>query len=176
MRTMSGSTPFPARSPTQTNHYPPYSPTHSNRPYYNHEYVQHPPPSHVMQTPPPFAPASIVHSPHHSRQPTLASPLPPPNSSLPPPPPSASNYQPLTSSPPYSLQRTYSGHVGPGSMPAPYETTPTSHTHPHSRSGSILQSPIREHHPIQNGVHHDNQGSDSRPQSKEVSRKTSQLS
>ena len=41
---MSGSTPYAARSPTQSNPYPPYSPTHPNRPFYNHEYQQIPPP------------------------------------------------------------------------------------------------------------------------------------
>jgi hypothetical protein len=163
---MSGSAPFPAaRSPTQSNHFPPpYSPTHSNRPYYNHEYPQ-PPPQHVMQTPPPFPPASLVHSPHHAR-PGLTSPLPPPSSSLPPPPPGNSTYQPLTSSPPYPIQRTYAGHMG--NMPAPYEGTPTSHAHPSSRQESVLQSPIREHHPMPNGLLREHQASDLRPQSKEV--------
>jgi hypothetical protein len=167
---MSGSAPFPARSPTQSNHYPPYSPTHPSRPYYSHDYHQppqpQPPPS--MQTPPPFAPASLVHSPHLSRQPSLTSPLPPHNSSLPPPPPINPTYHPLTSSPPYQAQRRYSGHMPPGGAP-PYESTYPSHGNSTSRSGSSLQSPIKEHHPIQNGIHRDSASNASSPQSKEAS-------
>ena len=167
---MSGSTPYAARSPTQSNPYPPYSPTHPNRPFYNHEYQQIPPPppaSHVMQTPPPFAPASLAHSPHHGR--SLASPIVAPNSSLPPPPPGSSvAYSQVTSSPPYGLQRTYSGHLVQTAMPPPYEGTPSSHAHPHSRQGSIIQSPVREHYPLQNGFPRDQPQSNSRPQSKDV--------
>jgi hypothetical protein len=163
---MSGSTPYPARSPTQP--YPPYSPTHPNRPYYSHEYQQiAPPPPHVMQTPPPFAPASLAHSPHQGR--SLASPLSALNNGIPPAPNSATTYQQHTSSPPYLHQRSYSGHLVQSSMPPPYEGTPSGHGHPPSRQGSMLQSPIREQYPIQNGIVRDNLQSDASPPSKEVS-------
>ena len=167
---MSGSAPYAVRSPTLSNPYPPpYSPTHPNRPYYTHDYQQiPPPPPHVMQTPPPFAPASLVHSPHLGR--SLASPVPASNNSIaPPPPPSSStSYQQVNSSPPYSLPRTYSGHLVQTGMMPPYDGTPSSHAHPPSRQGSVIQSPVREHYRLQNGTPREQPQSDSRPQSKEV--------
>ncbi|KAI1612220.1 adenosinetriphosphatase [Exophiala viscosa] len=166
---MSGSTPFTARSPTQSNQYPPYSPSHSNRPYYGHEPYQIPPPQHLTQTPPPFPPASLVHSPHQHRQPTLASPLPASNA-LPPPPPPVGNVpgypQQLTSSPPFALQRSYQGHLPPPNMPPQYDGAP-SHAHPPGPPAPGLQSPIRSHHNLSNGRPTDNLHPDSRPQSKE---------
>lgn len=169
---MSGSTPFTARSPTQSNQYPPYSPSHPNRPYFGHEPFQIPPPQHLMQTPPPFQPASLVHSPHQHRQSSLASPLPAPNALPPPPPPppvgNAPGYaQPLNSSPPFSLQRSYPGHLVPPTMPPQYDGT-SSHAHPPGPPASGLQSPIRDHHSLSNGRLADNHHTESRPQSKEV--------
>ncbi|KIW97294.1 uncharacterized protein Z519_02686 [Cladophialophora bantiana CBS 173.52] len=170
---MSGSTPYAVRSPTQSNQYPPpYSPSHPNRPFFGHEPFQMPP-QHLIQTPPPFPPASLVHSPHHTR-PTLASPL-PSTSALPPPPPpplpppsigAGPPYQPLTSSPPFSLQRTYSGHLVHPSMPSPYDVNP-SHAHPPGPPSSALQSPMRDHHSLSNGRPADMSSSESRPQSKD---------
>lgn len=166
---MSGSTPYPARSPNAQSHpyAPPYSPTHASRPYYTHDYQQiPPPPPHVMQTPP-FAPASLVRSPHLGRP--LASPLPPPSNGLPPPPTNSSTAYQVTSSPPYPVQqRTYSGHLVQAGMAHHYDGTPSSHTHPSSRQGSILQSPIRDQFPVQNGVSREHYQSESRPQSKDV--------
>jgi chromatin-remodeling ATPase INO80 len=66
------------------------------------------------------------------------------------------------------MHRTYPGHLVQPGMPPPYEGTPSSHAHPLSRQGSILQSPVRKHYPIQNGLPRDPPQSDSRPQSKEV--------
>ncbi|KIW76047.1 hypothetical protein Z517_10792 [Fonsecaea pedrosoi CBS 271.37] len=169
---MSGSTPYAVRSPTQSNQYPPpYSPTHPNRPFFVHEPFQIPP-QHLIQTPPPFPPASLVHSPHHTR-PTLASPL-PSASALPPPPPpplppsigAGPQYQPLTSSPPFALQRSYSGHLVHPSMPSAYDVNP-SHAHPAGPPSSALQSPLRDHHSLTNGRPGDISSSDSRPQSKD---------
>ena len=176
---MSGSTPYAVRSPTQSNQYPPpYSPNHPNRSFFGHEPFQIPPPQHLMQTPPPFPPASLVHSPHYNR-PTLASPLPAPNV-LPPPPPPPSigmgpHYQPLSSSPPFALQRTYSGHLVHPTMSAQYDGHP-SHAHPLGPAGSALQSPIREHHSLTIGRPSDMSSSESRPQSKDVSSRELTLS
>ncbi|OAP61220.1 hypothetical protein AYL99_03421 [Fonsecaea erecta] len=171
---MSGSTPYAVRSPTQSNQYPPpYSPTHPNRPFFGHEPFQIPP-QHLIQTPPPFPPASLVHSPHHTR-PTLASPLPPASALPPPPPPPAlpppigagpQQYQPLTSSPPFTLQRTYSGHLVHPGMPSPYDVNP-SHAHPPGPQNPALQSPMRDHHSLTNGRPGDMSSSESRPQSKD---------
>ena len=169
---MSGSTPYTARSPTQSNQYPPYSPTHPSRPYYGHEPYQISP-HNILQTPPPFAPVSLVQSPHHPRPPSLASPLAAANP-LPPPPPAPLGvgppYQPLNSSPPYNLQRSYSGHLVHQSMPA-FDGTPT-HAHPSGQTSPSLQSPLREHHAVTNGRATETSTSDSRPQSKEVCRPT----
>ncbi|KIW20504.1 hypothetical protein PV08_01079 [Exophiala spinifera] len=166
---MSGSTPFTARSPTQSNQYPPYSPTHPNRPFFGHEPFQIPPPQHLMQTPPPFQPASLAQSPHHNRPPALASPLPAPNG-LPPPPVPVGNGPPqypqgLTSSPPYPLQRTYSGHLipPPPGMASQYDAP--SHGHP---AGPALQpSPLREPQHLSNGRPAETYVAESRPQSKD---------
>src|ERR1700710_1534603 len=165
---MSGSTPYAVRSPSQSNpqYPPPYSPTHPNRPYFGHEPYSIPPPQHIMQTPPPFSPASLVHSPLHNR-PTLASPLAAPTASLPPPPLPVGagpqyQHQPLPSSPPFALQRSYSGHLVHPIMPSQYDVNP-SHAHP------ALQSPLREHHSLTNGRPTEMSSSESRPQSKDVS-------
>ncbi|RMZ86182.1 hypothetical protein DV737_g280, partial [Chaetothyriales sp. CBS 132003] len=186
---MSGSAPFSAHSPTQqAAHYPahqsslppppaqpppPYSPTHTNRAFYSHEYGQGAS-AHVMHTPPPFTPASLVHSPHHH--------------SLPPAPPSNSSFQPMTSSPPYGLHGPFSRGSVPPTMPVVYTNGPSDHAHSGSRSGSLLQSPIREHQAVVNGSPRDEQavgsqtvgsqtvGSQtvgSRPGSKEKSDRTS---
>jgi hypothetical protein len=166
---MSGSTPYAVRSPSQPNHqYPPqpFSPTHPNRPYFAHEPgYSIPPPQHLVQTPP-FPPASIVHSPLHTR-PTLASPLPAPTALPPPPLPvgAGPQYQSLPASPPFALQRSYSGHLIHAPMMAPYDGN-SSHAHP---STSALQSPLREHHNLPNGRPSENSTGESRPQSKDVS-------
>ncbi|KAJ9611550.1 putative DNA helicase ino80 [Cladophialophora chaetospira] len=162
---MSGSTPYAVRSPSQSNQYPPaFSPTHPSRPYFGHDPFSIPPPQHLVQTPP-FPPASLVQSPLHSR-PTLASPLPLPTALPPPPPPSIGagpQYQGLPSSPPFALQRSYSGHLIHPAMSTAYDVHP-SHAHP---SSSALQSPLREHHSLTNGRPSDLSSSDSRPQSKD---------
>lgn len=171
---MSGSTPYAVRSPSQSNQYPPpFSPTHQTRPYFGHEPFQIPPPQHLIQTPPPppFPPSSLVQSPLHNR-PTLASPLPAPTALPPPPPPPPSlgagpQYHPLPSSPPFPLQRTYSGHLVHPTMSATYDVNP-SHAHPLGPPGSVLQSPLREHHNLINGRPTENPPSESRPQSKDV--------
>src|SRR6201996_72554 len=166
---MSGSTPYAVRSPSQSNQYPPpYSPTHPNRPFFGHEPFSIPPPQHLVQTPP-FPPASLVQSPLHNR-PTLASPLPAPTALPPPPPPPGSigagpQYQSLPSSPPFALQRSYSGHLVHPIMPPQYDGNPP-HAHP---AGSALQSPLREHHSLTNGRPSEMSSSESRPQSKDVS-------
>ncbi|ETI23502.1 hypothetical protein G647_05304 [Cladophialophora carrionii CBS 160.54] len=164
---MSGSSPYAVRSPSQSNQYPPpYSPTRPNRPFFGHEPFSIPPPQHLVQTPP-FPPTSLVQSPLHNR-PTLASPLPAPNALPPPPPPPPSigagpQYQPLPSSPPFALQRSYSGHLVHPTMPPQYDGTP-SHAHPTS---SALQSPLREYHSLTNGRPSEISSSESRPQSKD---------
>lgn len=165
---MSGSTPFTARSPTQSNQYPPYSPTHQNRPFFGHEPYQIPP-QHLIQTPP-FQPVSLAQSPHLSRAPIQPSPLPVPNV-LPPPPPSigtAPQYQPpMTSSPPYALQRTYSGHSFAPTMSSQYDSIPT-HAHPLAPVSAGLSSPARDLHHLSNGRPADHPPSEPRPQSKDV--------
>lgn len=162
---MSGS--IPAQSPTQKAYPPPYSPTHSSgRPFYNHEY-QSLPPQHLMQTPPPFAPTSVAHSPHQARRSSITSPLPAPSHIVPHPGNVTSPYQ-QTSSPPYSLQRTYSGHLVQTAMAGQYERPPSSHSHPTSRQSS-LQSPLREHRQMQNGNPREPPTNDSRPSSHDVS-------
>lgn len=140
----------------------PYSPTHStNRsPYLPQDYnnastqnYQHPP----QQYPP-----------HSPRRPlTLGSPLPAPNNLSQPaggPPP----YQPLTSSPTYSIQRPYQAPVASSSMPLQYDTTTPNHAHPPSGHATILNSPIREHRPIVNGTPRDSSAGEIRLQSSEV--------
>ncbi|KIW42182.1 uncharacterized protein PV06_05754 [Exophiala oligosperma] len=166
---MSGSTPFTARSPTQSNQYPPYSPTHPNRPFFGHEPFQIPPPQHLLQTPPPFQPASLAQSQHHGRPPALASPLPAPNG-LPPPPVPVGNGPPqypqgLTSSPPYPLQRTYSGRLipPPPGMASPFDAPP----HGHPPGSALQQSPLREPQSLSNGRFAENYSAESRPQSKD---------
>ncbi|EHY57140.1 putative DNA helicase ino80 [Exophiala dermatitidis] len=167
---MSGSTPFATRSPTQSKQYPPYSPTHPNRPYYGHEPFQIPP-QHLIQTPPPFPPASLVQSPHHHRPPTLASPLPAPNTLPPPSVGTGPQYPPLASSPSFPLQGTYSRHLASASnpspnMPAQYDGTPT-HAHPSGPSPSSLPSPMRDQHILPNGRSTEGAFQESRPHSKD---------
>jgi chromatin-remodeling ATPase INO80 len=118
-----------------------------------------------MQTPPPFAPASLVQSPLRNR-PSLASPLPAPNG-LPPHPPIGQPFAPLPSSPPFGLQRSFSGHLMHQGMATTYDGH-VPHANSLGPSGSALQSPIREHHNVMNGKASDVSSSDSRPQSKDV--------
>lgn len=160
---MSGSTPFTARSPTQSNQYPPYSPTHPNRPFYSHHEPFQIPSQHLTQTTPPFPPASMAQSPLHNRPPpTLASPLPAPNALAPPPLPTSSLYQLL----PQQLRLSSNGYLV-NAMPS-YEDSPT-HAHPSAHSPPPLQSPIREQHNLSNGRHNDAGVTESRPLSKDVS-------
>lgn len=163
---MSGSTPYTARSPTQSNQYPPYSPTHPNRPFYSHHEPYHIPSQHLVQTTPPFPPASLVQSPLHNRPPTLASPLSAPNSLPPPPLPPSTHYQAYPTSP--SAQQLRSSGAGyPVPLMPAYDGSPT-HTHP-SAHPSSLQSPIREQHHLPNGRHNDSTPVEPRPVSKDVS-------
>jgi chromatin-remodeling ATPase INO80 len=161
---MSGGAPFTAQSPSQSH----YSPTNLSRPsFYSHE--QYPPP---QRTPPPFPPPTLTHSPHYSRPPALGSPLAASHANIASHSGSAQPYQPPTSSPPYQLQRSFSGQLVPSTIPASYEHTPPSHAHPSSRQGSMIHSPVREHHaqmvPTVNGGGHDIATFDSRPKSQEV--------
>lgn len=142
-RIMSGSTPYTARSPTQSNQYPPYSPTHPNGPFYSHHEPYHIPSQHLIQTTPPFPPASLVQSPLLNRPSHLASPLSAPNSLPPPPLPPNSHYQvyPTSPSAPHLRSSSAGYPVNPMSV---FDGTST-HAHPsaHSPPG---QSAIREQH------------------------------
>src|SRR5271170_2381875 len=113
---MSGGVPFTAQSPSQSH----YSPTNLSRPsFYSHE--QYPAP---QRTPPPFPPPTLTHSPHYSRPPASGSPLAASHANIASHSASAQPYQPPTSSPPYQLQRTFSGQLLPSTIPASYEHTP----------------------------------------------------
>lgn len=134
--TFTGST---VRSPTQTNHFVPYSPTNKSRPFFNHEQYQGPP-----RTPPQFTPSTLARSPHFGSHPTLPSPLPAVNGHGSHHSEAASHYQSNPASPPYQLQRTYSGQLIPAHNLPPFGGTPSSHPHPVSRQGSLVQSPTIE--------------------------------
>ncbi len=145
---MSGTPAFTAatvRSPTQTNHFVPYSPTNKNRPFFNQEQYQGPP-----QTPPAFTPSTLARSPHFGPHPAVVSPLPATNGHGPHPSESNQPYQSNPASPPYHLQRTYSGQLIPAHNPPPFGGTPSSHAHPSSRQGSLVQSPNKENSTQQN--------------------------
>ncbi|RMD42506.1 hypothetical protein DV735_g2614, partial [Chaetothyriales sp. CBS 134920] len=58
-------------------------------------------------------------------------------------------------------------------MPAPYANGRSDHAHSGSRSGSLLQSPVREQHAVANGPVRDDPNAGSRPGSKEKSDRTS---
>lgn len=155
------------RSPTQTNHFVPYSPTNKSRTYFNHEQYSAPP-----QTPPPFTPATLARSPHFGSHPTMPSPPTAINGHGPHPSEAGQLYQSNPASSPYQLQRTYSGQLIPAHNP-PVVGAPSSHAHPSSRQGSVIQSPIRDHHKDLNGsvqgfAVHDSSMHLNRPRSEEV--------
>jgi hypothetical protein len=126
------------RSPSQTNHF--YSPPNKSGPFYKPEQYSGPP-----QTPPQFTQATLAHSPHYGPHPIVPSPLPAINGHGAHPQEPAQHYQANTGSPPYQLQRTYSGQlISAQNLPAIGGTQP-SHAHPVSRQGSLIRSPEQEH-------------------------------
>ena len=136
---MSSGTPSSlVRSPSQPNHY--YSPPNKTRPFFKTE--QYP---GLPQTPPPFTQATQAHSPHYGPHPIVPSPLPAINGHGTRPQEATQHHQANTGSPPYQLQRTYSGQLIPAhSLPA-IAGTQSSHAHPASRQGSLIRSPVQEH-------------------------------
>lgn len=136
--------------------YPPYSP---QRPNFFHE-----PYNNTSQTYQPNA-----HYPQSPRRPNIGSPLPPPSSTIPQHVGAPSPYQPLTSSPTYQPQRPFSSHHHHNVMSTPYEAPSSTHAHPHSRQGSLLQSPTRDYTPLTNGTSRDPLQAEARPQSQGVS-------
>lgn len=139
----------------------PYSPTHStNRPFFPQDYNNASTQNH--QSPPSQYP------PHSPRRPlTLTSPLPAPNTLSQPA--GSHPYQSLPSSPPYQAQRTYQGPLASHNMPTQYGTATSNHAHPPNGHVAILNSPVREHHPITNGSSRDSGASEARPPSSDVS-------
>ena len=131
----------PLRSPTQLNHYPPYSPTSKTRPYFNNEQYQSRP-----RTPTAPLPGPLTSSPHMAQRSGMISPPPALNGhtahslegNLP--------HQVNASSPPYQLQRTYSGQLVATSNAPAFNSNVSSHARTSSRHSSIHRSPIMEHH------------------------------
>jgi hypothetical protein len=136
---MSSGTPSSlVRSPSQTNHF--YSPTNKSRPFFKTEQYPGPP-----QTPPPFTQATLPHSPHYGPHPIMPSPLPAINGQVAHPQEATQHYQANTGSPPYQLERTYSGQLIPAHNLPAIAGTQSSHAHPVSRQGSLIRSPVQEH-------------------------------
>jgi hypothetical protein len=136
---MSSGTPSSlVRSPSQTNHF--YSPPNKSRPFFKSEQYSGPP-----QTPPPFTQATLPQSPHYGPQPTVPSPLPAINGHGAHPQEATQHYQTNTGSPPYQLQRTYSGQLIPAHNLPTLAGTQSSHAHPVSRQSSLIRSPVQEH-------------------------------
>jgi len=138
--------PSTGRSPTQSNHVPPYSPTNKSMHFFNHDQYQGPP-----RTPPPFASSTLVRSPHFV--PAMPSPLPGINGQSPHHTDGTQYYQPNAASPPYQLQRTYSGQLFPAGGPSAPGSGQSSHAHPPSRSDSLARSPPKDQEgEVRNGI------------------------
>lgn len=136
---MSSGTPSSlVRSPSQTNHF--YSPPNKSRPFFKTEQYSGPP-----QTPPPFTQTTLAHSPHYGPHPVVPSPLPVVNGHGAHPQEATQHYQTNTGSPPYQLQRTYSGQLIPAHNLSAIAGTQPSHAHPVSRQSSLIRSPAEEH-------------------------------
>jgi hypothetical protein len=164
---MSSNTPSSlARSPSQTNHF--YSPPSKSRPFFKTEQYSGPP-----QTPPPFTQATLAHSPHFASHPIVPSSLPAINGHGAHPQEPTQHYQANTGSPPYQLQRTYSGQLIPAQNLPAMGGMQSSHAHPISRRGSLIRSPIQEHEQELNSnsngfASQDNPAPSTRPPSQEV--------
>jgi hypothetical protein len=136
---MSSGTPSSlVRSPSQTNHF--YSPPNKTRPFLKTEQFPGRP-----QTPPPFTQTTLAHSPHYGPHPIVPPSLPAINGHSAQPQEAMQNYQTNTGSPPYQLQRTYSGQLIPAHNLPALAGTPSSHAHPIGRRDSLVRSPVQEH-------------------------------
>ncbi|THC95514.1 hypothetical protein EYZ11_004986 [Aspergillus tanneri] len=127
---MTGAPPYNPQSPSQQSHYPTYSPSSKNRPFYpnNDQYQQHPP-----QTPPAFpAQSTLSRSPHYSHASSpLPSALPPLNGNAPSSHPADAQFQPHSSAgTQFSLPRPYSGPILSGNGTSPFSLSGSSHAHP----------------------------------------------
>ena len=131
----------PLRSPTQSNPYPPHSPTGKTRPYFNTEQYQA-----LPQTPPAPLSGTLARSPHMAQRSAVRSPPPALNGHTAHPLDGNHTHQANATSPPYQLQRTYSGQLVATSNGPAFNSNVSSHGPTSSRHSSMHRSPIMEHH------------------------------